>query len=281
MMTPTVSSAGDRSLVRAIAAILASLLIVRLLALFADPNSLYADETQYWLWSQSLDWGYFSKPPMIAWFIAATTSLFGDADWAVRLSAPFLHTLTASMLGLTAARLFNVRTGAFTALGWAVMPAVWLSSTIISTDAVLMAGFSTALYALVHLREGPDWRFALLLGAAAGYAFLSKYAAIYLLIGLGISVVVDAPSRRALVSLQGGTALALFALIISGNVIWNAQHDFATVSHTAANANWGGVSPRRTPRLPERTAGRFRPGLLHHSGLGGHRSLSGCVPRLE
>lgn len=241
MMTPTVSSAGDRSLVRATAAILASLLIVRLLALFADPNSLYADETQYWLWSQSLDWGYFSKPPMIAWFIAATTSLFGDADWAVRLSAPFLHTLTATMLGLTAARLFNVRTGAFTALGWAVMPAVWLSSTIISTDAVLMAGFSTALYALVRLREGPDWRFALLLGAAAGYAFLSKYAAIYLLIGLGISVVVDAPSRRALVSLQGGTALALFALIISGNVIWNAQHDFATVSHTAANANWGGA----------------------------------------
>ena len=240
MKTPNALSASDLSLIRATAAILVGLLVIRILALLGDPNSLYADETQYWLWSREVDWGYFSKPPMIAWIIAATTGVFGNADWAVRLAAPFLHTITAVMLGLTAARLFGARAGAFTALGWAVMPAVWLSATIISTDAVLMAGFSTALYALVRLREGPDWRFAVLLGAAAGYAFLSKYAAIYLLIGLGVAIVIDAPSRRALLSLQGAAALALFGLIISGNVIWNAQHEFATVSHTAANANWGG-----------------------------------------
>ena len=240
METHHISPGSDQPLIRLTAAILAGLLVLRVFALLADPNSLYADETQYWLWSRSLDWGYFSKPPMIAWIIASTTAIFGNADWAVRLAAPFLHSITAVMLGLTAARLFDVRVGAFTALGWAMMPAVWLSSTIISTDAVLMAGFSTALYALVRLREAPDWRFALLLGAATGYAFLSKYAAIYLLIGLGISLVIDAPSRRALLSVQGAAALALFALIISGNVIWNAQHEFATVSHTAANANWGG-----------------------------------------
>ncbi len=239
--SPTPSDSPSRSWMRMTVLILGGLLVLRILALLADPNSLYADETQYWLWSRSVDWGYFSKPPMIAWIIAATTSVFGDADWAVRLAAPFLHTITAMMLGLTAARLFDARVGAFTALGWATMPAVWLSSTIISTDAVLMAGFSTALYALVRLREGPDWRFALLLGAAAGYAFLSKYAAIYLLIGLAVSAVIDAPSRRALISLQGAAAVALFVIIIAGNVIWNAQHDFATVSHTAANANWSGT----------------------------------------
>lgn len=223
---------------RIVAAILGGLLIIRILALTLDPNSLYADETQYWLWAQSLDWGYFSKPPMIAWLIALTTGIFGDADWAVRLSAPFLHTITAIMLGLTAGRLFDARIGAVTALAWATIPAVWLSSTIISTDAVLMVGVSTGLYALVRLREGADWKFALLLGLAAGYAFLSKYAAIYLLIGLGLSVVVDAPARRALLSIKGLIVLAVFGLIISGNVIWNAQNDFATVSHTAANANW-------------------------------------------
>lgn len=237
---PTSSDSSPLHWSRLTALVLGGLLILRVLVLLADPNSLYADETQYWLWSRDVDWGYFSKPPMIAWIIAATTAVFGNADWAVRLAAPFLHTLTAVMLGLTAARLFDARIGAFTALGWATMPAVWLSSTIISTDAVLMAGFSTALYALVRLREGPDWRYALLLGAAAGYAFLSKYAAIYLLIGLAISAVIDAPSRRALISRQGAAALALFGVIIAGNVIWNAQHDFATVSHTAANANWSG-----------------------------------------
>ena len=30
---------------------------------------LYPDEAQYWLWSRTLDFGYFSKPPMVAWTI--------------------------------------------------------------------------------------------------------------------------------------------------------------------------------------------------------------------
>ena len=230
---------SDRAIVRTVLAAGAGLVVLRVCALFVDPNSLYADETQYWLWSQTLDWGYFSKPPLIAWIIALTTALFGDADWAVRLSAPFLHAATATFLGLTATRLFDVRTGALTGLLWLTMPAVWLSSVIISTDAVLMVGWSAGLYALVRLREGPDWRFAILLGVAAGWAFLAKYAAIYFLLGTGLAALVDAPARRALVSLQGLAAGVIFAALISGNMLWNAANDFATVSHTAANANWG------------------------------------------
>lgn len=229
-----------KTAVRAALAILAGLTVMRLGVIVLDPNSLYADETQYWLWAQSLDWGYFSKPPMIAWVIAATTAVFGDADWAVRLGAPFLHLISAVFLGLTANRLFGSRAGFWAAILWAMMPAVWLSSVIIATDAVMMAGWTIALYALVRLREQASWTFALVLGAAAGWAFLSKYATIYLLIGLAIAIVVDGPARRALLTLKGLAALALFLAIISGNLLWNAANDFATVSHTAANANWQG-----------------------------------------
>jgi len=225
---------------RAALAVLGALTVMRLTMIFLDTNSLYADETQYWLWAQSLDWGYFSKPPMIAWVIAATTALFGDADWAVRVSAPLLHLTTAIFVGLASNRLFGPRTGFWSAVLWALMPAVWLSSIIISTDAVMMVGWSVALYALVRLREQASWTFALVLGAAAGWAFLAKYATIYLLIGLGIAIAVDGPARRALVSLKGLAALVLFLVIISGNLLWNAANDFATVSHTAANANWQG-----------------------------------------
>ena len=214
-------------------------LAVRLAAIAFDPNSLYADETQYWLWSQKPDWGYFSKPPLIAWTIAATTSVFGDSDFAVRLAAPFLHCATAAFLGLAAARLWGEKAGAAAAMLWLVMPAVWLSSAIISTDAVLMTGWSAGLYAVVRLREASRWRFALLLGVAAGWAFLAKYATIYFLLGLALGVVVDAPLRRALVSLKGLAAAVVFLALITGNLLWNAAHDFATVSHTAANANWG------------------------------------------
>ena len=229
----------DTRLVRAAFAAAAGLLALRVVALFLDPNSLYADETQYWLWAQTPDWGYFSKPPLIAWLIALTTGVFGDADWAVRLSAPVLHAATALFLGLSAARLFGTRAGALAGLIWMTVPAVWLSSTIMSTDAVLMTGWSAGLYALIRLRERPDWRFAVLLGAAAGWAFLAKYAAIYFLLGTGLAILDDAPARRTLVSLQGLAAGSIFLALISGNLLWNAANDFATVSHTAANANWG------------------------------------------
>ncbi|MGJ3232097.1 MAG: ArnT family glycosyltransferase [Oceanicaulis sp.] len=231
----------DRILTPRLAAgVVLGLLILRLAAMIADPNSLYADETQYWLWSRDLDWGYFSKPPLIAWVIASTTAVFGNADWAVRLAAPFLHAATAGFVGLAAARLFEARTGVLAAILWAVMPGVWLSSQVISTDAVLMTGWSAGLYCLVRLREGPSWPHAVGLGVALGWAFLAKYAAIYFLVGAGLAALMDAPVRRALLSLQGLAAGAIALSLLSGNLAWNASNDFATVSHTAANANWGG-----------------------------------------
>jgi len=217
----------------------ALLLAVRTAALFVNPGSLYADETQYWLWSRELDWGYYSKPPMIAWLIALSTAMFGDSDWAVRLFAPLLHTITACLLGLTAARLYGPRAGAMTAVMWAVMPAVWLSSGIMSTDAALMAGLSGALYAMIRLREGGGWPFAVMLGLSLAFAFLAKYAAFYFFAGAALAVLVDAPVRRALMSWRGVLALAVFAVPAGGNLAWNAANDFATLSHTADNANWG------------------------------------------
>ena len=43
---------------------------LRVVYLFTAPLDLVADEAYYWDWSRQLDWGYFSKPPLIAWIIA-------------------------------------------------------------------------------------------------------------------------------------------------------------------------------------------------------------------
>ena len=86
-----------------------ALTAVRVLALFLSPLELYPDESQYWAWSRHLDWGYFSKPPMIAWLIAATTALLGEGEAAVRLSAPLLHGAAALAVAAAAARLYDGR----------------------------------------------------------------------------------------------------------------------------------------------------------------------------
>ena len=65
--------------------------IIRIYSLFVSPIELSVDEAQYWHWSQNLDYGYFTKPPLIAWAIALSTNIFGNEEWAVRLFSPIIH----------------------------------------------------------------------------------------------------------------------------------------------------------------------------------------------
>ncbi|PHR93786.1 MAG: glycosyl transferase [Robiginitomaculum sp.] len=217
---------------------------LRIIGLLLSPANLHGDEAQYWAWSQSFEFGYFSKPPMIAWVIAATTSLFGNAEWAVRLSSPLIHPLTAYLIYRTGRFVFDERTGFWAACLYFLMPAVWLSSAIVSTDVVLLFWWALGLNAWAHLRETPNLKWAALLGLAIGFGMLSKYAMLFFLIALALCAVFDTKTRKALLSRRGITAglIALIALIIvAPNLYWNATNDFATLNHTAANANLKGV----------------------------------------
>ncbi|RAN37848.1 ArnT family glycosyltransferase [Hyphomonas pacifica] len=220
---------------------LIALLVVRVVFNAASPLDLYADEAQYWRWGHTLDWGYYSKPPMIAWIIHAFTAVFGNAEWAIRLPAAFLHTIGAFIIYFLGRDMYGARTGMFASIGYALMPAVILSSAIISTDGVLMPFWCAALWALWRLRSGTgSWASAIGLGAAVGLGFLSKYAMVYFLIGTALILIIDADSRRALLTWKGLAALLTGLTIFAPHLAWNAANDFKTVSHTVDNANLGG-----------------------------------------
>ena len=215
--------------------------LVRLIGLYFSPVNLHGDEAQYWAWSRTFDWGYFSKPPMIAWVIGATTSIFGNAEWAVRISSVILHPIIAYVLFRTARFIYDARTGFWAAAIYFLMPAVWLSSGIVSTDVPLLLCWALGLNAWAHLRETPTVKWALLLGLAIGFGMLSKYAMLFFLPALVLCALFDSKTRRALISLRGLMVAALVLAILTPNIWWNIQHDFATISHTAANANLKGI----------------------------------------
>lgn len=216
----------------------AILTALRLAALFVTPLELYPDEAQYWLWSRDLAFGYYSKPPMLAWLIALTTGIGGDAEPWVRLSSPILHAGTTLILYQVGARLYDSRAGFWAGVLYALMPGIQLSSGIASTDAPLLFFLSLSLWAYVAFLNRPGPKLAMLAGLALGGAFLSKYAALYFLIGLGLHLAWSRQARsawswRAALAAAGG-----LVLVAAPNLIWNALNDFSTVSHTAANANW-------------------------------------------
>jgi 4-amino-4-deoxy-L-arabinose transferase-like glycosyltransferase len=221
--------------------VLAIALAARLAATLASGVDLYADEAQYWRWSTDPAWGYYSKPPMIAWVIGLSTTVFGNGEWAIRLPAPVLHTIAAGALYLLGRDMDGPRTGMFAAIGYALMPGVIVSSAVISTDGVLLPYWCLALWLLWRMRQGQaGWITALAFGACLGAGFLAKYAMIYFAIGLILATLFDRPTRAAIFSAKGAAAVSIAALLFAPHMAWNAANDFKTVGHTVDNASLGG-----------------------------------------
>jgi hypothetical protein len=216
------------------AAAVAVITVVRLVWLAVQPAGLYPDEAQYWFWAQSPAFGYYSKPPMIAWLIALTTGLFGNGEAAVRLAAPLLHAAAAGFVYGIGARLYDRRVGFWAALGYASMPGVSLSAFVISTDAPLLACWAAALYAFVRAREPGGERWWLAVGLACGAGLLSKYAMAYWLLSALGFVLLAPGERRHLKPLLGAALLAL--ALYSPNLWWNWSNGFVSYLHIRDNA---------------------------------------------
>lgn len=210
---------------------------LRLLLLAFNRTDLFVDESQYWLWGQQFAFGYYSKPPLIAWVIGASTWLSGqDSAFWIRAPFPLFHGATALILGALGARLYGPRVGVLAAAAYVTLPMTAVGSLLASTDTIMAPFFAAALWAHARLAATRAWPFALLVGAMAGLAFLAKYAAVYFLLGVGLGAVLLPVLRIG----WGNAALLLaaFGAVIGPNLLWNLRNDFATMSHTMDNVGW-------------------------------------------
>lgn len=217
--------------------ILIALTALRIKALLVSPVDLQQDEAQYWAWAQTLEWGYFTKPPLIAWAIWTTTHLFGtDAEWAVRLISPIGHGVTALAMWALGRSMYGAWAGFWAGLGWLLLPGIFFSSAIISTDVLLLPFWAIGLYALWRLTQTRSWGWAILAGVAVGIGLEAKYAMFYFPLCAAIAAWWSKPVRDALGGGRGIVAGLIALLLIAPNLYWNFTHGFVTAQHTAANA---------------------------------------------
>ena len=100
---------SDRGYLVRLAVCLGALLALRLAGLYANATDLVVDEAQYWSWSRELAFGYFSKPPMIAWVMHGASAICGDGEMCLRAASPVLYTAAAFMLYLSGRALYGAR----------------------------------------------------------------------------------------------------------------------------------------------------------------------------
>ena len=163
------------------------ILFIRIYSNYAFNIPLHFDEAQYWGWAQKIEWGYFSKPPVLAWLIALNTFMCGDTEPCIRISTPILYFLSSIFIFLTTKLLSqNNFLSGFAAIVFNLIPGITFSSFINTTDVPLIF-FSSAfsyLFFLIYKKKQAPYFYYFLLGLVLTLGFLSKYAMFYLFVSL-------------------------------------------------------------------------------------------------
>lgn len=209
----------------------ATLLAWRALAFSLSGATLYVDEAQYWVWSQQLDWGYFSKPPGIAALIQLSTRLFGDTPLGVKALSMVCYPLAAFACWLIAHRLYDSATALqATAIVLSLPIFSWLG-LFASTDAPLTLFWLLGLWCYLRALERNGWLDWLALGAICGLGLLTKYT-MAIFIG-SLFAHLFCFHRQRLKDARPWIGGLLSLTMLAPNLAWNIAHNFPTLRHTA------------------------------------------------
>ncbi len=212
--------------------LIACILAYRCLVLMTSGPNLSMDEAQYWYWSTQLDFGYYSKPPMLAWLIATVTAICGDSEVGVRAASLLIYPAIALILYVFSRRLFNSKTAFYAAAIFFTMPGVAMGNILITTDAPLLLFWCLSLVLFLTVIEtNKPWQW-LALGVVTGLGLLSKYTMVFFAPSVLLLLLSMRTYRHHLRNPRLYLAAGLALLIFLPNVIWNVRHHYPTLHHT-------------------------------------------------
>lgn len=224
----------DTTYHRRATALIGLVLVFRLLyAAFFAVNPA-GDEAYYWDWGRQLDYGYYSKPPFIAWLYSFVDWVGGGSLFSFRATAAVLGSVSLFLFYRLIIDLFDARVAWIALLLSVTAPANSVLSFFLTIDAPLVLCWTTALYAFQRYARGKGGIPTLvLLTIALGIGHLSKQMMMIFPVLAIFFLFLDKKTRLRL--RKPGLWVALFAsyLALLPPLIWNAQNDWITFQHTS------------------------------------------------
>jgi len=184
------------------------------------------DEAYYWRWAQSLDWGYFDHPPMVAFIIKLGTYLFPDAlgirFLTVLLNIAMVYVIWA-LVPEDHKKQKNAEWVFFSIL--LAMPFFHLYGFITTPDGPLL--FFSALYllAIKKFNEKDNFLNILFLCVSASLLIYTKYFG-------GIVILLSVLFKPKLLKKRSLYIAGILAFILLLPYInWLYNHDFITLKY--------------------------------------------------
>jgi dolichol-phosphate mannosyltransferase len=207
-------------------AIVAYVLVLRLA--FMGVVELLPEEAYYWNYAQHLDIGYLDHPPLIAWLIWFSTSLFGKTELLVRMPSYICWIISAFFIFRLTLNFFDRATAFISILLVAVLPIYFWAGFFMMPDAPLYAAWTGCLYFLERALIANHSRAWYGVGLCMGLGMLAKYTIALLGLSTIAFLFIDRQARHSLLRpgpyLAALCAMALFTPVL----VWNAQNDWVS-----------------------------------------------------
>ncbi len=211
--------------------VIAVLFIARLAYIASPTIELSEDEAYQWQWSKHPALAYYSKPPGIAVAQWIGTHLWGDTAFGVRFLAPCVTALMSALLLRFFAREARAKLGLFVVLAATATPLLSVGAVLMTVDCLSVLFWTLAMlsgWQAVHSAALRPW---LLTGLWLGLGFLSKNTNAFQLACFALFFALSKPARAHLRTAGPWLALGTAALALLPQLVWNAQHGWATVEH--------------------------------------------------
>lgn len=197
-----------------------------LVHLAVNPHyGFFRDELYFIICGRHPAFGYVDQPPLVP-LLAAATQLFGHSLVALRATAA----LCGAGAVYAAIRIAQQLRGGlfaqiFTGVIAALTPVLVAFSGKVGPDMIELWMWPLCAYYVLRLVDGDDHRLWLAVGATLGIAGEGKYSVAFFGVALFASLALTSV-RRVLFTRWFVAGIALAALIVLPNVIWQAVHGF-------------------------------------------------------
>ncbi len=195
---------------------------------FAALVDLLPEEAYYWNYSRHLDIGYLDHPPLSAWLIWLSTSVFGHSEFAVRLPALLMWIVFAVFMFRLSHEILGRKAAFGCLILVSVLPIYWSVGIIMTPDAVLYALWAVTLFYARRAIVASDRRAWVGVGVGIGLGLLAKYTMALLGASILAFLLFDHRARRSLLTPKPYLATLMAVAIFSPVLIWNYQHDWAS-----------------------------------------------------
>ncbi len=215
--------------------------LFRIYFILHAPVDISPDEAHYWEWSRRLDLSYYSKGPMIAYLIAFSTWIFGNNPFAVRVLAVVFSFLSSIFIYKIGKEFFSERAGYIAGILFQLIPLFTVFGVIFTIDSPFIFFWILSIYLFAEALKGKKvcW---ILLGIIIGFGLLTKYTMAFFYLCMLVYLLKYKSTNDSLLSKLSlapalSLTIALSLIVFSPVIIWNFQHDWVTLKHTAGQAH--------------------------------------------